>query len=438
MTPYPYPVIVLPGIMGSALRDEYPVSPETVWTPFKLVIKAYDRITAHPDNTRFELVEPARVVKDQLFAIAYSEFVEELRHDLSPQADQPVPVFPFAYDWRQRLEGIQEALDGFIDEVIDRTKLLRHYHKEGYGTAAFPGKVNLVGHSLGGLIIAGYLKDHGDAKVAKVATIASPFRGSLEAIAKVATGVAALGPSSGSSREREAARVTPSLYYLLSSFAGDVDAAPGLSDDLCLPTSWQPGIIDTLASFIKDFGLDASADDTIRHQQALQLLTDLLNAARQHRANIENLVLSDSKQWLCIVGVDGKTRVRIHIDKDDNGKPQFDLSDNDVVNEYGDPDPAHHIFTGDNTVPYLGARTSFIPIEQVVCVSQDDFRILEFEDRLLAKSGFHAFMPTMDLVQRLVISHFKERQQGDVWGRPAPDLPEGTAWDPPINGLRPK
>ncbi len=185
MTPYPYPVIVLPGIMGSALRDEYPVSPETVWTPFKLVIKAYDRITAHPDNTRFELVEPARVVKDQLFAIAYSEFVEELRHDLSPQADQPVPVFPFAYDWRQRLEGIQEALDGFIDEVIDRTKLLRHYHKEGYGTAAFPGKVNLVGHSMGGLIIAGYLKDHGDAKVAKVATIASPFRGSLEAIAKV-------------------------------------------------------------------------------------------------------------------------------------------------------------------------------------------------------------------------------------------------------------
>ena len=32
----PCPTIFLPGIMGSALRDEYPVSPETVWSPFKV------------------------------------------------------------------------------------------------------------------------------------------------------------------------------------------------------------------------------------------------------------------------------------------------------------------------------------------------------------------------------------------------------------------
>jgi pimeloyl-ACP methyl ester carboxylesterase len=434
MNPYPYPVIVIPGIMGSELRDEYPVAPETVWSPFKLLIKAYDRITAHPDNTRLELVEPARVVKDQLFEIAYSELVEELRHNLRPQSDEPVPVFPFAYDWRQGLEGIQEALDGFIDEVIDRTRLLRHYHAAGYGSNEFPSKVNLVGHSMGGLIIAGYLKAHGDEKVGRIATIASPFRGSLEAVAKVTTGVGALGPSSGSSREREAARVTPSLYYLLSSFAGDVDSEPGLSDDLFLATAWQPGILDTLASFIRMYGLDPSNPP----QQAVQLLTNLLNAAQQHRIGIENLVLKDSKQWLCIVGVDATTRVRMHINKDADGKPRFDLSDNDAVNQFSDPNRANHIYTGDNTVPYLGARTSFIPVNQVVCVTPGDFSFWEFQDRLLAKTGFHAFLPTMDLVQRLVISHFKERIYGDVWGRPAPDLPEGTAWDPPITGLKQK
>jgi pimeloyl-ACP methyl ester carboxylesterase len=434
MNPYPYPVIVIPGIMGSELRDEYPVAPETVWSPFKLLIKAYDRITAHPDNTRLELVEPARVVKDQLFEIAYSELVEELRHNLSPQADEPVPVFPFAYDWRQGLEGIQEALDGFIDEVIDRTRLLRHYHAAGYGSNEFPSKVNLVGHSMGGLIIAGYLKAHGDEKVGRIATIASPFRGSLEAVVKVTTGVGALGPSSGSSREREAARVTPALYYLLSSFAGDVDSEPGLSDNLFLATTWQPGILDTLASFIRMYGLDPSNPP----EQAVQLLTNLLNAAQQHRIGIENLVLKDPKRWLCIVGVNATTRVRMHIKKDDDGKPRFDLSDNDVVNQFSDPDRANHIYTGDNTVPYLGARTSFIPVNQVVCVTPGDFSFWEFQDRLLAKTGFHAFLPTMDLVQRLVISHFKEQIYGDVWGRPAPDLPEGTAWDPPINGLKKK
>ena len=212
MANYPYPVIFLPGIMGSALRDEYPVAPETVWSPFKLLIKAYDRITPHPSDPRYELNEPARVVADQVFEIVYSEFVEELRHNLSPQTDEPVPVYPFAYDWRQPLENLENSLAGFVDEVIDRTKLLRHYHDSGYGTKDFPAQVNLAGHSTGGLIIASYLQKYGEDKVSRVATMGSPFRGSLESVAKTATGVAALGTSPGSSREREAARgLRPSL-----------------------------------------------------------------------------------------------------------------------------------------------------------------------------------------------------------------------------------
>ena len=65
---------------------------------------------------------------------------------------------------------------------------------------------------MGGLIVAGYVQKCGETKVDKIATIASPFRGSLEAISKVTTGVGALGTSPSSSREREAARVTPALY----------------------------------------------------------------------------------------------------------------------------------------------------------------------------------------------------------------------------------
>src|SRR2546427_8603069 len=156
-TPYPYPVIVLPGIMGSALRDQYPVEPDTVWSPFKLLIKAYERITPHPSDTRYELKEPARVVADQVFELIYGEFIEELRHNLTATADEPIPVFPFAYDWRQPLEITQELLAQFIDEVIGRTKLLRHYHDAGYGGPKFPAKVNLAAHSVGGLMVAGYL-----------------------------------------------------------------------------------------------------------------------------------------------------------------------------------------------------------------------------------------------------------------------------------------
>jgi hypothetical protein len=318
--------------------------------------------------------------------------------------------------------------------VIDRTKLLRHYHDAGFGSKKFPAQVNLVAHSMGGLILAGYLQANGMGKVNRVATIATPFRGSLEAVAKTTVGVAALGASSGSSREREAARVTPALYYLLPSFRGAVEAAANLSDDLFLAKAWQPGVIDSLASFIRLYGLDSTNPD----QKAVKLLQEMLDHAWSHRTRIEKLQLPDSKKWLCIVGVDEKTRVRMTIDKDPQNNPRFDLTDADVTNEWHAADPRQRICTGDNTVPYLGSRAKFIPTEQVICLTPSDFSFWEFKDRLLEQGGFHSSLPNMNLVHRLIISHFKEQRFGEIWGRIPPDIPAGTAWDPPIAGLPPR
>jgi len=428
---YPNPVIFVPGIMGSALRDQYPVSPETVWSPFKLFIKAYERITPHPSDTRYELQEPARVVADHLFEIIYGEFIEELRHNLSARADEPVPVFPFAYDWRQPLEITEAQLAEFIDEVIDRTKLLRHYHDAGFGGPRFPAQVNLTGHSMGGLLIAGYLQKNGLKKVNRVATLAAPFRGSLESAAKTTTGVAALGGAPGSSREREAARVTPSLYYLLPSFNGAVEAEPGLADDLFVPRTWQPAILKTIQEFIRMYGIEPADPE----RQALELRTTMLDAAWRYRKRTEKVQLSDSRDWLCIVGVDASTRVRMRIHRDPQGQPRFDLTDAYVRNEWKSANPSLRIDTGDNTVPYLGARTKFIPMQEIVCVTPGDFSFWEFKDRLLEATGFHSTLPTMNLVQRLVVSHFRGQIFGEVWGRPAPDLEPGVSWDPPIGGV---
>ncbi|HVV72543.1 MAG TPA: hypothetical protein VHI52_13770 [Verrucomicrobiae bacterium] len=427
----PNPVVFVPGIMGSALRDEYPVSPETVWSPLKLLIKSYDRITLHPSDIRFELEEPARVKADQVFDLIYGEFIAELRHNLTAKADEPVPVYPFAYDWRQPLEDTEGLLADFIDEVISRTRLLRHYHDAGFGTTRFPAQVNLAAHSMGGLLVAGYIQKAGQKKVNRVATLASPFRGSLEAVAKTTVGVAALGASSGSSREREAARVTPALYYLLPSFDGAVEPTEGLSRDLFLPETWQPSILGTLSEFIRMYGLDSQNADA----QAHKLLKSMLDAAWRYRLRTERLQLRDSKTWLAIVGVNAPTRVSMAIGKDPSGKPRFDLSDGQVRNDWGNANPAGRICTGDNTVPYLGAQAKFIPIEQLVCVSPSDFSIWEFKDRVLEASGFHSTIPNLNLAQRLVVSHFRGQPFGEVWGRPAPDLGPDQTWDPPIPGL---
>src|SRR5262249_12995632 len=153
----PDPVIVLPGITATYLEDRYPISPELVWA---VLTKNYERAVLHPDDPalRYELREPARVTPGQVYEVAYRELGEELRFNLSPRADQPVPVYAFGYDWRVPLDIVERALDDFIKEVIARTKLMRHYNDAGYGQNA---AVTLIGHSTGGLLIAGYLERTG-------------------------------------------------------------------------------------------------------------------------------------------------------------------------------------------------------------------------------------------------------------------------------------
>lgn len=421
----PAPVIFIPGIMGSALRDEYPTTPENVWSVLKAATKSYERITLHPDNVKYELVEPARVVKDQVFDLFYSEIIEELRHNLSKDPDKPVPVYPFAYDWRQPLETIQEQLALFVEEVVARTSLMRHYNKDGYTEDT--GKVNLVAHSMGGLLAAGYVQSEGMDRVDKVATIASPFRGSLEAIAKTAIGVGGFTFSSGGSREREAARVTPALYHLLPSFKGAAVTTDGKEADIFLQENWQQGILDTLATFVERYGLSQTKPD----DQAATLLTSMLDQAWKHRLRLERLKLPDSKRWLCIVGVGGKTRQAVTLRFDNKAKrPWFELGEETDAWSQGHASNR----TGDNTVPFSGAQCSFVPANQIICISPDEFGFFEFKDRLLNQLGFHSALPSMNLVQRLVISHLLGRQQGKLEGYPSPEI-DPTTWDPPVAGI---
>ena len=415
---YPSPVIFVAGIKGSALRDEYPVEPETVWSVLRAAVKAYDRITLHPYNPKYEALEPSRVVKDQVFGLFYSEFIEELRHNLTMNPDEPVPVFPFAYDWRQPLEVTQAQLAIFIDEVIERTSLMRHYNNDGYNK--MNGKVNLIGHSMGGLIIAGHLAKAGFSRVDRVATLASPFRGSMEAVAITTMGTSSL--NSGGSREREAARVTPALYHLLPSFKGAVENYGELA--LFDSNNWQNSILETLGLFIQ------------RHQlpnapvlAAKDLLAAMLAQAQAQRTALESLQLTDPKRWLCIAGIDSETRVRMTIEKDSASIIRFCVDDE--VNDYKSKTATKKVRTGDGTVPYLGAQSSFIPKEQIICVTPDDFSFFEVKDRVLNGVGLHANIANMNLVQRLVVSHLLQKKQGDLGGRPGPDVATKD-WDPPL------
>ncbi len=79
------PVIFVPGITATSLEDYYPIPPEEVWTA--VLYKRYERISLHPDDIRYEAIEPARVGPYSLFGLIYEDLIEALRHDLAGTRD---------------------------------------------------------------------------------------------------------------------------------------------------------------------------------------------------------------------------------------------------------------------------------------------------------------------------------------------------------------
>ena len=445
------PVIVLPGVTATYLFDEYPIPPEYVWKVLGFS-KKYRRVALHPNNLKYEAKEPARLRPGQLYEIAYEEIIEELRYNLSKTEDEPVPVYPFTYDWRMGLDQIEDSLDDFVQEVVDRTKLLTHYHRDGYDKRA---KVNLVGHSMGGLIIAGYLEKKArkrqKAPVSKVVSLASPFQGSFETIIKVTTGNANFGMSAPSSREREAARLTPSLYHLLPSFKQGIEYHPDFPKTLFNTDVWQPSITESIAEWIRLNGLPVRGktkrerqDKRIEH--AKQLLGTLLQQARRHRQRIGSLNLKDAglsaDKWLAVVGVDAETRVHIEIKKRGRNPEFYFDAAVDLRNNWGKTKLPleEQRQTGDGTVPFEGAIPKFLDLENLVCIVPDDYEFWEIKDKGLTKiGGFHGILPNMNMLHRLITRFFKNapNTRKNTWGLPAPGVDWKTEWKPPLD-LKPR
>lgn len=429
----PSPVVVVPGITASDLHDEYELPPEAVWTTMRR--KRHDRVTLHPDDQRYELREPARVAARGPFPLIYEEMIEELRDGLSEDQDGPVPVFPFGYDWRLPLDWTEERLAAFVLEVIDRTLLMKHYRDSAFADAP---TVTLVGHSMGGLIVAGYIERHSAELVDRVVTVASPFQGSHEAVLKVATGTSDFGDDSGKARERRMARMTPALYHLLPSFDGALAVDDGMQSDIFHPGAWQPNVPRTIARQVA--GWDIAGPELFRQ---------MLVQARAHRNRISGLVLRDepdpasdadpsrstlaADDWLAIAGVDAKTRVALRVRRDDNGLPRFDLRSAERLNDWDGEDDGTRLNTGDGTVPLAGAIPPFLDENRLVCLVPSDFGYWELRDRVLSGlAGFHGALPKMNMLHRLILRFLlgKADPYGNTWGRRVPGVAE---WKPPVS-----
>ena len=361
------------------------------------------------------------------------------------------------------LDWTEERLAAFVREVIDRTLLMRHYRDD----EAFRENptVSLIGHSMGGLIIAGYVESLAAGRIKsptgsgplvdKVVTLGTPFRGSYEAILKVTTGTSELGDDSGKARERRMARMTPALYHLLPESAGLIASDGGIAVNFFDPEAWQPNVVQTIEHQVRDWDVTGA-----------ELFREMLDEARAHRERISGLrLLNDGasgasddgapddpgareeagtsqdaapgitisyENWLAIAGVDSKTRVGLRVVRDRNGFPRFDLRGTERRNQWDSDIEGDRRDTGDGTVPLEGAIPPFLDESRVVCVTPGDFGYWEIRDRALSAAvGFHGLLPKMNMLHRLILRFLLDRDDryDNTWGRRLPGVAE---WNPPL------
>lgn len=416
------PVIFVPGITGTGLADFYPIPPEEVWSP--VLRKSYERISIHPDDTRYEALEPARVQAQGIFSIIYADLVEALRHDLTTRRTEPTPVYAFGYDWRQDCARTADLLAVFIHEVLERTLLMPHYRRAGKSL-----RVDLVAHSMGGLVIADYLARYGkDRKVGRVVSIGSPFEGAIDAVEKISTGMGTLTGEFPRDREREASRTIPALYQLLPSYNGAVEGDPRQPEpdlfEVDTWKTWQRSVLATLREYIRLHRAEITPET---------LLEQYLDAAWRHRRRIRGLDLGGvlpegRKGWLAVAGVGSPTRVRVTARTTPREPRWFNFAS--PVDQWSRDRTSRD--TGDGTVPFRGAVPRFLAPANLACVSPEEFDLFELRDKLLARSaGFHGALPTVNLVQRLVIKFLRRDYSGDVEARAAPGVEEPD-WPMPI------
>ncbi|GHC50339.1 hypothetical protein GCM10010309_06580 [Streptomyces violaceochromogenes] len=221
-------VIVVPGIMGSVLRDVK--SGKRLWGVRKLfqysARRHEDRMRALSVSAEERAGDTGRIEATGLLdsvdwlpglggAQPYNQLVRELRQ----AAVDPGAVLPFPYDWRLSVEyngalladAARRHLKAWRDHAAHRHHLARH-------PEAGPARILFVAHSMGGLLVREVLY-RGDLRhdIRAVMTVGTPFSGSVKAAVMLNSGKGGpllLPPAV----LRDVAPTMPGLYDLLPAY----------------------------------------------------------------------------------------------------------------------------------------------------------------------------------------------------------------------------
>lgn len=146
--PIEYPVVIVPGIIGSRLNDD---QGEALWLPSSPGEIA--QLTLDTEGQSVNTILPAAIGYG--IVNVYAPLAEQLSMKFGRE-----DVYFFSYDWRLDNRESAEKLEEFIDTVVCAPK------------------VNIVAHSMGGVVSACYIANDNSEKVNKMISLGSPYLGS--------------------------------------------------------------------------------------------------------------------------------------------------------------------------------------------------------------------------------------------------------------------
>lgn len=343
------PVLIIPGIAGSELYN----GDDLIWADLKEMIWnpndpldfgdhfLTDNLMLDENGNSLQPIVASKAIEQLpdvpiIDAGAFNvDTFKSLREDLeSSQYSLNNNLFYFPYDWRLNLDSTKDLLNARMEEIKSQTGAQ---------------KVNIIAHSMGGLLVKNYMSSYGNNSIGNLIFVGTPHLGAPKAGKVLLAGDNMGIPWLEEDRLKELAGNYPALHQLLPN----------------------QRYFDTFLGYIQKYGTDTF----LNHQDTRDFITDknsssLMMALAENfwSKNLENIDFSGVNVYN-FSGCSSSTQAGYRL-----------KSDNTSIGSIG-------YISGDSTVPL---------------VSSDYINISE-DNKFYLQKAYHSEMPSQEDIRQAIL-----------------------------------